>query len=58
MAEVKTHRVYEKVGMNECYDRTGKAPIGTRWVDVNKRGLCVPGVSLEAGSPGNKHETP
>ena len=22
--------------MDECYNKTGKAPIGTRWVDVNK----------------------
>ena len=36
MAEVKKHKVYEKVDVKECYDRTGKAPIGTRWVDVNK----------------------
>merc|ERR1712015_131224 len=36
MAEVKKHRVYEKVDVTECYERTGKAPIGTRWVDVNK----------------------
>ena len=36
MAEVKKHKVYEKVYIQECYDRTGKAPIGTRWVDVNK----------------------
>ena len=36
MADVKKHKVYEKVDIKECYDRTGKAPIGTRWVDVNK----------------------
>ena len=36
MAEVRKHRVYEKVDTAECYERTGKAPIGTRWVDVNK----------------------
>ena len=36
MAEVRKHRVYEKVYIGECYDRTGKAPIGTRCVDINK----------------------
>ena len=36
MAEVYKHGVYEKVSIEECYEKTGKAPIGTRWVDVNK----------------------
>ena len=36
MTEVRKHRVYEKVDIKECYDRSGNAPIGTRWVDVNK----------------------
>ena len=27
MAEVRKHRVYEKVDTSECYDRTGKAPL-------------------------------
>ena len=36
MAEVYKHGVYKKVPMEECYEKTGKAPIGTRWVDVNK----------------------
>ena len=36
MMEVEKNRVYEKVDVAECYEKTGKAPIGTRWVDVNK----------------------
>ena len=35
MEEVK-HRVYHKVPIKECWERTGKNPIGTRWVDVDK----------------------
>jgi hypothetical protein len=29
-------RVYVKVPVEECWDKTGKAPIGVRWVDVRK----------------------
>ena len=29
-------RVYEVVDVNECWEKTGKAPIGVRWVDVDK----------------------
>ena len=36
MIEFEKHRVYTKVPLSECYDRTGVQPIGTRWVDVNK----------------------
>ena len=36
MKEVMKHQVYIKVPIDECYRVTGKAPIGTRWVDVNK----------------------
>ena len=31
-----SHNVWTKVPTKECYDKTGKAPIGTRWVDINK----------------------
>eukprot|EP00973_Karenia_brevis_P003705 512331-Karenia_brevis.AAC.1 len=30
-------RVYKKVPISKCYQVTGKAPIGVRWVDVNKQ---------------------
>ena len=35
MEEVKKHEVYEKVPISECWDKTGKAPIQTRWIDIN-----------------------
>ena len=34
--EVRKHNVYTKVPITECWDNTGKAPTGTRWIDVNK----------------------
>ena len=36
MGEIIKHRVYEKVPISECWNQNGQAPIGTRWVDVNK----------------------
>jgi len=36
MREFKKYNVYEKVPIEECWANTGKDPIGTRWVDVNK----------------------
>ena len=32
----KERRVYEKVKVSECWEKTGKAPIGVKWVDINK----------------------
>ena len=32
----KEMNVYKKVPLAECWAKTGKAPIGVRWVDVNK----------------------
>ena len=34
----KSMDVYKKVPLKECRDKTGKAPIGVRWVDINKGG--------------------
>ena len=34
--EFRKHGVYRKVDTQMCWDETGKEPIGTRWVDVNK----------------------
>ena len=31
-------KVYKKVPKTRCFEVTGKAPIGVRWVDVNKQG--------------------
>ena len=28
--------LYTKVPIQQCYERTGKAPISTRWIDINK----------------------
>ena len=36
MQEVYKHQVYVKVPISECRQTTGREPIGTRWVDVNK----------------------
>ena len=34
--EFNKHRVYVKVPIEECIRVTGKKPIGSRWVDINK----------------------
>ncbi len=36
MAEFSKHGVYIKAPISECRANTGKDPIGTRWVDINK----------------------
>ena len=36
MREVHKHGIYTKVPTKECWDKTGKAPIKTRWLDINK----------------------
>jgi hypothetical protein len=36
MEEVKQHKVYVKVPIEQCLQETGKMPIGTRWVDIRK----------------------
>jgi len=36
LEEIRKHEVYVKVLVQECWDKTGKGPIGVRWVDVNK----------------------
>ena len=36
LQEFFKHGVYEQVPIEECYEQTGKSPIGVRWVDVNK----------------------
>ena len=33
---MKKIQLYEEVSIQECWERTGKSPISTRWVDVNK----------------------
>ena len=36
MKEFNKHGVYHKVPVKECWDKTGKAPLGVRWIDINK----------------------
>ena len=33
---VYNHNIFDKVPISECFEKTGKAPISTRWVDTNK----------------------
>ena len=32
---VQNMNLYETVAMEECYKKTGKAPIAVRWIDIN-----------------------
>ena len=34
--QVYAHKIYDKVPEKECYDITGAAPVGTKWIDINK----------------------
>ncbi len=36
MGEFRKHEVYKKVPINLCWETIGRAPIGVRWVDINK----------------------
>ena len=36
MEEIYKHQVYNKVPTEECWQVTGRDPIGTKWVDVNE----------------------
>ena len=36
MEEIKKHSVYDKVDEEEFWRISGKKPIGTRWIDINK----------------------
>ena len=38
----KQHGVYEKVPISECVRVTGRQPIGSRWVDINKGDVAAP----------------
>ena len=42
MEQFKKHEVYEKVREEVCWAVTGKAPIGSRWIDINKGGDANP----------------
>ncbi len=32
----KKHGVYEKAPIKECWEKTGKGPVGVEWVGTNK----------------------
>ena len=36
MKEFDKHKVYDKVPISQCWQATGRKPIGVRWVDINK----------------------
>ena len=36
MATYFSHKAYDKVPLSECWDVTDKAPIGCRWIGINK----------------------
>ena len=36
LSEVDKHGVWENVPVLQCWDATGKKPIGVRWVDTDK----------------------
>ena len=36
MKEFQKHDVYVKVPLAQCWARTGRKPIGVRWIDINK----------------------
>ena len=36
IAGAVAHSVYKKVPISQCWSQTGKPPIGTRWIDINK----------------------
>ena len=44
IAEADAMRVREKVSREEAYARSGKAPIGTRWVDTDTGDIMKPKV--------------
>ena len=35
MGHVHSLKVYTKVPLKQCWDRTGKGPIRVRWLDIN-----------------------
>ena len=39
---VRTMKLYTKVPISECVAKTGKQPIATRWIDVNKQDAANP----------------
>ena len=44
--------LYQEVDIAECLEITGRPPISTRWVDVNKGSMESPGCPMQARSTG------
>ena len=42
MVEFEQHGVYTKVPISECIRVTGKRPIGSKWIDINKGDVSNP----------------
>ena len=42
MSKFREHKVYFKVPIAECLRMTGKQPIGSKWIDINKGDAKVP----------------
>ena len=36
MGYMRKRSIWKEVDVRECWDRTGKPPLGVRWVDANK----------------------
>jgi len=36
ITQIYRHKVYTKVPIQQCWTRTGKAPIRVKWIDINK----------------------
>ena len=41
-------KFYDKVPIKDCIAKTGKQPIATRWIDVNKQDAAITGEDAEA----------
>ena len=54
MEEFRKHGVYTKVPLEECWKETGREPVGTRWVDINKGDKGKPGIPEQTGGSGNQ----
>ena len=42
IAYFRSMKVYEKVSLEECWEKTGVGPIAVRWVDINKGDIANP----------------
>ena len=52
LAEIRKHKVYKKVPWAQCVERTGKPPIGVRWVRYQQRRRRESRLQVKTGSYG------